>query len=150
MRELGEVMGQAARSLQQCHGDVEATLQAITSTAVGSIPGAEEATITYVSGRRSVEPRAVTGDLPRRVDETQDLLQEGPCLDSVWAEKAVRSTTCAPSAAGPASPPRPPRWGVLSSLSLQLFVEGDNLGALNVYARTPQVSVRTQRTSDGS
>ena len=29
------------------------------------------------------------------------------------------------------------RLGVLSSLSLQLFVEGDNLGALTLYARAP-------------
>ena len=29
------------------------------------------------------------------------------------------------------------RLGVLSSLSFQLFVEGDDLGALNLYARAP-------------
>jgi hypothetical protein len=38
---LGEIMGQVARSLHEKHDDVEATLQAITSAAVGAIPGAE-------------------------------------------------------------------------------------------------------------
>jgi len=32
---------------------------------------------------------------------------------------------------------RHPGWGVGAMLCFQLFVEGDNLGALNLYAATP-------------
>lgn len=134
---LSELMGQVARSLQQEHGDVEATLQTITATAVGAVPGAEECTITYVTGRHSVEPRAATGDLPRQVDEAQDRVQEGPCLDAVWDQRTVRIDDMRAETRWPRFAAEAARLGVLSSLSFQLFVEGDNLGALNVYARHP-------------
>jgi hypothetical protein len=130
-------MGQVARSLHERHGDVGATLQAITSTAVGAIPGAEESTIAYITGRRSVEPRAATSDLPRRIDEIQNRLQEGPCLDSIWEEKTVRVEDMRNEPRWPRYAAEAARLGVLSSVSFQLFVEGDNLGALNVYARRP-------------
>ena len=134
---LGEVMGQVARTLQEEHGDVEATLQTITATAVGAVPGAEECTISYVTGRRSVEPRASTGDLPRRVDEMQDRLQEGPCLDVIWEQKTVRIDDMRTETRWPRFTAEAAELGVLSSLSFQLFVQGDNLGALNLYARQP-------------
>jgi GAF domain-containing protein len=134
---LGEVMGQVARSLQEEHGDVEATLQTLTATAVGIVPGAEECTVTYVIGRRRVEPRAATSDLPREVDEMQDRIQEGPCLDAVWEESTVRVEDMRTETRWPRFAAEAARFGVLSSLSLQLFVEGDNLGALNIYARQP-------------
>jgi GAF domain-containing protein len=133
---LSEIMGQVARSLQREHGDVEAVLQAITSAAVGAVPGAEECSISYVVGRRSVQSRAATGDLALRADELQDRDQEGPCLDAVWEQQTVRIDDMT-------AEPRWPRFardaagiGVGSSLSFQLFVEGDNLGGLNVYSRS--------------
>jgi GAF domain-containing protein len=134
---LGEVMGQVARSPQEEHGDVEATLQTITATAVGAVPGAEECTISYVTGRRSVEPRASTGDLPLQVDEIQDSIEEGPCLDSVWEQRTVRIDDMRDEPRWPRFAAEAVELGVLSSLSLQLFVQGDNLGALNLYAREP-------------
>jgi len=135
--DLGEVMGQVARSLQEEYGDVEGTLQTLTETAVGIVPGAEDCTITYVTGRRRVEPRAATGDLPQQVDEMQDRLQEGPCLDAVWEQETVRVDDMRTETRWPRFAAEAVALGVLSSLSLQLFVEGDNLGALNLYARRP-------------
>jgi GAF domain-containing protein len=135
--DLGEVMGQVARSLQEEHGDVESTLQTLTATAVGIVPGAEECTVTYVTGRRRVEPRAATSDLPREVDEMQDRIQEGPCLHAVWDEQTVRVEDMRTETRWPRFAAEAVELGVLSSLSVQLFVEGDNLGALNLYARRP-------------
>ena len=130
-------MGRVARSLQHQHGDVEATLQTITAAAVDAVPGAEECTVTYVTGRRSVEPRASTGDLAREVDEVQDRLHEGPCLDAVWDEATVRIDDMREERRWPRYAAEAARLGVLSSVSFQLFVHGDNLGALNLYARQP-------------
>ena len=135
--DLGEVMGQVARSLQEEHGDVESTLQTLTATAVGIVPGAEECTVTYVTGRRRVEPRAATSDLPREVDEMQDRIQEGPCLHAVWDEQTVRVEDMRTETRWPRFTAEAVELGVLSSLSFQLFVQGDNLGALNLYARQP-------------
>ena len=130
-------MGQVARSLQESHGGVEETLRAITATAVGAIPGAEECTVTYVTGRRKVEPRAATGELPSQVDEVQDRLGEGPCLDAVWEEETLRIEDMRAERRWPRFAAEAAQSGVLSAVSFQLFVEGDNLGALNVYARMP-------------
>lgn len=134
---LGELMGQVARRLQDSRGDVEETLQAITATAVGAIPGAEECTVTYVIARRTVEPRAATGELPSLVDDMQNRIGEGPCLDAVWEEKTVRIDDMRAERRWPRFAAEAAQLGVLSSLSFQLFVEGGNLGALNVYARRP-------------
>jgi GAF domain-containing protein len=135
---LGEVMGQLARSLQRQHGDVAAMLGAITEGAVRAVPGAEEASVSYVQGRRRlVESRAATSDLPQRVDEAQNRLKEGPCLDSVWDRKTVRIDDMAADDRWPAFAAEAVALGLGSCLSLQLFVEGDNLGALNLYASRP-------------
>ncbi|UOY03164.1 GAF and ANTAR domain-containing protein [Blastococcus sp. PRF04-17] len=134
---LGEIMGQLARSLQDEHGDVEGTLQTITSTAVGSIPGAEHCTISYVIGRHTVEPRAATGPLPQRIDEMQNRVREGPCLDAVWEHETVRIDDMRAEERWPQYTAEAAKLGVLSALSFQLFVTGDNLGALNLYAERP-------------
>lgn len=136
--DLGEAVGLAARSLQERHGDVEATLQVITESAVGVVPGVEEASVSYVTGRRRVEARAATGDLPRQLDEIQNRLQEGPCLDAVWTESTVRIDDLRSEERWPRFAAAAAALGVLSSVSFQLFVEGDNLGAINLYSRQPR------------
>jgi hypothetical protein len=55
--QVGDVMSRVARQLQEEHGDVEATLQAITATAVRVVPNAEECSLSYVIGRSKIEPR---------------------------------------------------------------------------------------------
>src|SRR3712207_6316244 len=134
---LGEIMGQLARSLQEEHGDVEATLEIITSAAVGNIRGAEHCTVSYVVGRREVEPRAATGQIPQRIDEMQNRLREGPCLDAIWEQETVRIDDMRSEDRWPRYAAEAVQLGVLSSLSFQLFVTGDNLGALNLYAEQP-------------
>ncbi|WP_233488932.1 GAF and ANTAR domain-containing protein [Blastococcus sp. TF02-09] len=132
---LGELMSRVARQLQEEHGNIEATLQAITAAAVGAVPGAAECGISYVIGRRKVEPRAWTSELPKDVDGLQDELGEGPCLDTVWDEQVVRVDDVRTEQRWPRFSARAADLGAGSMMCFQLFVEGDNLGALNVYAR---------------
>jgi GAF domain-containing protein len=136
-RGLGEVMGAVARQLQEEHGDVEATLQAITAAAVGAVPGAEQCGVSYVIGRRRIEPRAWTGDMPKTVDALQEVLGQGPCLDAVWNELVVRVDDVAADQRWPTFAAQAPDVGVGAMLCFQLFVAGDNLGALNLYAGIP-------------
>lgn len=132
---LGDAMSRVARQLQEEHGDVEATLQAITAAAVATVPHAEECSVSYVIGRATVEPRASTGELPRELDGLQQRLGEGPCLDVVWEHLVVRVDDIG-------ADPRWPRFGALaaaegirSMMCFQLFVAGDQLGAMNLYSR---------------
>ncbi|MCZ2827544.1 GAF and ANTAR domain-containing protein [Modestobacter sp. VKM Ac-2986] len=132
---LGDVLSRVARELQHEHGDVEGTLQGITRAAVDTVPGADECGISYVVRRRDVQPRAWTSDLPRELDALQGTLGEGPCLDAIWDHRVVS----VPDVAGEGRWPQFTRGaaarGVGSLLCFQLFVEGDALGALNLYAR---------------
>jgi GAF domain-containing protein len=132
--QLGAVMSRVARRLQEEHGDVEATLRAIAASAVESVDAAEQCGITYVIGRSTVESRAATGVLPRSVDALQERLGEGPCLDAVRDEDVVRVDDVATDGRWPVFAREAARLGVGSMLCFQLFVEGDHLGALNLYA----------------
>ena len=132
---LGDVLSRVARELQEEHGDVEATLQSITRAAVDTVPGADECGVSYVVRRREVEPRAWTSDLPRTLDALQGQLGQGPCLDAIWDQRVVAVPDVARDGRWPEFARQASGLGVGSLLCFQLFVEGDNLGALNLYAR---------------
>ncbi|HLM22473.1 MAG TPA: GAF and ANTAR domain-containing protein, partial [Propionibacteriaceae bacterium] len=63
--------------------------------------------------------------------------QQGPCLDSAYVHQTVRVADMASEERWPQFARRASEAGAASMLSLQLYVEGDNLGALNLYSRTP-------------
>lgn len=134
---LGDAMSRVARQLQQEHGDVEATLQAIAASAIRIVPNAEDCGITYVIGRSKVESRAWTSDLPKSVDALQQRLRQGPCLDAVWEQEIVRVDDAAKDERWPEFARHASQLGMGSMLCFQLFVDGDRLGALNLYSRTP-------------
>ena len=130
-------MSRVARHLQEEHGDIEATLQAITASAVATLTGATDCGISLVRGRREVQPRAWTSDLPRDLDTLQGRLGQGPCIDAIWDERVVRVPDVATETRWPEFTARAASAGAGSMLCLQLFVEGDQLGAMNVYAEQP-------------
>jgi GAF domain-containing protein len=136
-RDLADVMSHTARRLQQEHGDVEGTLQAITATAVRVVPHARECSISYVIGRSRVQPRASTGELPRELDALQERLQQGPCMDAVWEHEVVRVDDLRSDDRWPEFARQASARGIGSMMCFQLFVVGDQLGALNLYAAAP-------------
>ena len=129
---IGAAMGHLARSLQAEHADLEDTLQAITAAAVDAVDGAEHAAITMVTGHGRVQSRAATGSLPKNVDAIQTETGEGPCLQALWEQETVHVEDMATESRWPRFAPRAASLGVGSMLCLQLFVDGDNLGALNL------------------
>ena len=134
---LGEVMSRAARTLQEEHGDVEATLQTITTLAIGAVPHAERCSISYVIARKQVEPRASSSELPGQIDALQGEIGQGPCLDAVWEHEVVRVDDVRADERWPMFAARASALGVGSMMCFQLFVDGDRLGAFNLHSRTP-------------
>ena len=134
--DLGTVMGRIARTLQEEHGDVDATLASITAAAVATVPGAEMASVSLVT-RREVDPRGATGDQVREIDRLQTELGEGPCLDALREEETVLVEDFATEQRWPRFAAAAVERGARSLLSFQLFTDGDNLGALNLYATRP-------------
>ena len=134
--DLAAEMSRLALSFED-EGDLQATLDAIVSAAVGTVPGAEHASISMVRGRRHVTTRAATGDLPRRSDQIQYDTGEGPCLDALYERRTVRLPEMATETRWPAFAAAAHELGVGSMLAVQLYVKGDDLGALNLMSSVP-------------
>ena len=134
--QLAEDFGELARSLEE-QDDPDVMLAEIIAAAVAMVPGVDEGSISVVTGRRNIGSQAPSGDLPMQVDALQEETQQGPCLDAAYKQLTVRVTDMASETRWPEFARRASEAGAASMLSLQLYVEGDNLGALNLYSRTP-------------
>src|SRR5690348_4994155 len=85
--ERGE-LSMLARLLHE-QGSPTATLEAITHTVLGTVPGAEYAGVTVVDSKKRLRTVAATGDLVTRIDQAQYRTMQGPCLDALWVEPLV-------------------------------------------------------------
>jgi GAF domain-containing protein len=124
------------RSLHLRGADLQATLAAITETAIAVVPAAELASVNLlVDGR--FEPRYVSGEAARLLDAEQLRLGDGPCIRSSATQGVILVGETADE----------PRWqeycdlafslGVRSMLCLPLAVDEVNLGSLTLYAPAP-------------
>lgn len=134
--ELATRLGDFARELQH-EDDLDTVLAGIVQAAVQLIPGAAEASISLVTGRKKIESKIASGDLPRRADALQSSTGQGPCLDAAYEERIVRVPDLSTETRWPAFCSGAVELGARSMLSIQLFVEGDRLGALNLFGSRP-------------
>ena len=136
LSEVAQQLSELARTLE-AEDDTDAMLAELVVAAVAQIPGTEEGSISVVRGRRDVTSQHPTSELPAHVDALQAETGEGPCLDAVYREKTVRVPDMRQEQRWPHFARRAADAGAGSMLSFQLWVEGDNLGALNLYAAQP-------------
>ncbi len=129
-------LSKLARSLQD-QRDPHETLVAVVAAAVEMIPGVDEGSISVVLARKEVSSTAPSGDLPARIDRLQVETGEGPCIDAAYEERTVRVRDMSTETRWPTFAPLASKAGAASMLSFQLYVEAENLGALNLYARRP-------------
>jgi GAF domain-containing protein len=130
--ELASRLSDLARELQQ-EQDPGAVLVDIVHAALDLIPHVAEASVSLVMGRRTVQSRAASGELPRQIDALQSSTGQGPCIDAAYEERIVRVPDMSREERWPDFAQAAYSAGARSMLSFQLFVEGDNLGALNLY-----------------
>ena len=131
--EVAQTLSDLARSLEN-ETSPEATLGAIVAAAVHTVPGVQCAGITAVQGRRKVTTPAATDELVREVDAAQYQTGQGPCLDAAYEHHTVRLSDMAREDRWPQFTARALAMGIRSMLSIQLYVVGNNLGALNLYS----------------
>lgn len=134
--DLAVRLSESAREMQH-HDDPDETLRAVVAAAVALIPGADEGSISVISGRQQVQSEAASSELARTVDALQQELGEGPCLDAVYEQESVCVSDTSTDQRWPTFSVRAHEAGAGSLLALQLFVDGDSLGALNLYSREP-------------
>ncbi len=108
-------------------------MQAIVEGAVAVVPGARWAGISLIHGR-SVEARVPSDPLVAELDTLQSQFDDGPCLDALRDHHTVLIDDMAAESRWPRFTQAAVARGVGSLLSFQLFVQEENLGALNLYA----------------
>jgi len=132
---LAERLSALARDLQRTGGTTN-VLQRIVAAAVDLIPGADAASISVATGRSRVESRAPSGELSRLVDAAQTETGQGPCLDALHHHRMVSAPNMATETRWPEFSHRAAGLGAGSMLSFQLWVDGADLGALNLVSHT--------------
>lgn len=134
--KLASDLSTLARHLQHL-ATPEAVLTEIVQAAIALIPGTDQGSVTHVIGRRRIEHRAASSDLPKQVDRLMSDVGQGPCLDAIWEQQTIRVDDLAAETRWPLFSQRAVELGARAMLSFQLFVDRDTLGALNLYSATP-------------
>jgi transcriptional regulator with GAF, ATPase, and Fis domain len=132
--ELAVLLSGFARTVHE-QGDPHTTLEEIVRAAVELVPGCDEASISVVRGRHKVLSRAASSELSRVVDALQEQYQEGPCLDASFDQETVRVPDMAAETRWPRFTQAALAAGAAGMLACQLYVEGDDLGVLNLFSR---------------
>ena len=135
--DVSQRLADLAREMQR-QPDAAAVMEIIVSAVAATIPGVEHASINLVHGRRRVVSAAADGQVARRFDDLQQETRQGPCLDAMYEHVTVRVEDLAADGRWPELARRASaELGVASMLCFQLFVDEDDLGALNLLARRP-------------
>lgn len=130
--DLAVQLSELARELQQ-EPTLDDTLEGIVRAAVDNVPGAEIAAISRVTRRTRIETTACTDELAERVDQAQYETGQGPCLSTIYDQRTIRLSDMSSEDRWPQFTERALALGIGSMMSVQLYVEGENLGALNLY-----------------
>src|SRR5699024_784226 len=129
--DVAETLSTVARELE-AEPDEERTLAGIVSAAIATIPGVAYGGLTQVEDGGRITATAPSDELVHRWDEKENELREGPCLDALWAQQTViindmDSATRWPNFAAYAA-----SLGAGSMIAFRLYVQQNNLGALNL------------------
>jgi len=113
---------------------LETLLQHVSEFAVRAIPGADGAGLTLLEVGHP--PTIVaSAQFVAEVDVIQYGIGEGPCITAAAEGRTMRSGSLGAEPQWPRFGPRVAELGVHSALSLPLNVDGNTLGAMNIYAR---------------
>jgi GAF domain-containing protein len=130
--ELAARMAELARAVAVPRR-AEDIFQEVTTAAVELIPGVDTAGILLIKRGGKFESHAGTTDLPHELDELQNTLQEGPCMDAALDDLLVRTDDFRQEARWPAYSAAVQKLGVLSGLSFRLYNHERTAGALNLF-----------------
>lgn len=149
--DVVQIVSRAAQQVAGARESTEAeTVAAIVSAAVGTVPGAEHAGVSLLSGDGSITSQAVSDERVASIDQLQATYREGPCVTALWNEHTVAVDDVAAEAARwPQFGPAAAEAGVGSMLSFQLFARENSLGALNLYASAPHCFSTDSRVLGG-
>lgn len=136
---FAQQMASMARDLL-AQTSVDSTLGRVTASAVDLVEGCDAAGILVLHGGQ-VATLAPTEQLVTDSDRLQEQLSEGPCFDAARTKEGERVFRI------PDFTRREPRWpsfgpkahelGIGSMMGFLLYTDEEELGALNIYSRSP-------------
>lgn len=130
-RQLARTLGDLAVRMQ-AQKDTGETLHIIVEAATAIVPGARWVGISLIQGRK-VLVKAPTDPIAAKLDELQNELGDGPCLTALREHHTVHIEDMSTETRWPEFCRQAMALGAHSLLSFQLFVESENLGAMNLY-----------------
>lgn len=132
--QVAETFAAVARTLAEDRDDLQSALDKIVRLAVDTLDACEFAGISFVEKRKITSP-ASSNDIPKKVDEIQSEVGEGPCIDAIKDHEIFQTGDLSNETRWPQFSTRAhEETGVSSILSIRLFVEEDTMGALNLYS----------------
>ena len=132
--QVAEAFATVARTLAEHHDDLQGALDTIVHLAVENLDACEFAGISLVEKGTITSP-ASSNDIPRRVDEIQSEVGEGPCIDAIKEHEVFQTGELTNERRWPKFSARAhDETGICSILSIRLFVEEHTMGALNLYS----------------
>jgi GAF domain-containing protein len=126
--------------------DSDTVIAELAEHAAIEIPGAQYAGVTVTRNAKQIDTPAATHKWPILLDEIQQRHREGPCLTAAWDEKTVHVADLETDDRFPmyrrdALEQTPIR----SVMAFQMFIAGETMGALNVYAEQPNAFGQVSR-----
>ena len=114
---------------------IVSTLLSVADMALRAVPAADGAGVTMLEA--GVPDTIVASDgFVREVDEIQYRLGEGPCISAADSGSTAGSGNLGTENLWPRFGPLASDLGVLSALSLPMLLDGEVIGALNMYAHS--------------
>lgn len=118
--------------------DSDTVIAELAENAAVEIPGAQYAGITVTRNAKHIDTPAATHKWPIVLDEIQQRHREGPCLSAAWEEETVYVADLETDKRFPLyRRDALERTPIRSIMAFQLFIAGETMGALNVYAEEP-------------
>jgi transcriptional regulator with GAF, ATPase, and Fis domain len=118
--------------------DSDTVIAELAEHAAVEIPGAQYAGVTVTTNRKTVDTPAATHPYPILLDKIQQRHGEGPCLTSAWERETIHIRDLKNDSRWPAYRRNAlAETPIRSIMAFQLFIADNSMGALNVYAESP-------------
>jgi GAF domain-containing protein len=132
--EFNRQLAEAARAMAE-EDSTQDTLDRAVQMVTDMMEHCDAAGVSVVRPE-GIETPAASHDALRRADGLQYELKEGPCLDALRQLDVVTVSDLATDERWPHwGPHLAEELGLHSVMSFRLFTDGENLGALNLYAK---------------
>jgi GAF domain-containing protein len=112
---------------------LEQMLTEVAEFALQAVPGADGVGVTMLEAGRP-DTIVSSARFVRDVDAIQYRLGEGPCISAATQGRTTGSSALGEDASWPRFGPHAAALGIHSAISLPLLLDGETIGALNVYA----------------